>query len=93
MVATKTNGQKVWVTFTLPVAGEVERVSICGEWNSWEDEPMKQKKSGDYYLTKIFKCGDSFEFGYKLNGCEWMTDESCLKVASPYLSENSLLKL
>jgi hypothetical protein len=93
MLTTKTNGQKVWVTFTLPVEGHVEEVSICGEWNFWEEEPMKQKKSGDYYITKIFKSGDSFEFGYKINGYEWITDDSCLRVPSPYLSENSLLQL
>lgn len=93
MLTVKTNGQKVWVTFTLPVKEEVESASICGEWNLWEEEPMKRKKSGDYYLTKIFKSGECFEFGYKINGCDWLTDESCASVASPYLSENSLLKL
>jgi hypothetical protein len=93
MLTTKTNGQKIWVTFTLPVERDVSSAVICGEWSSWKEEPMKQKKSGDYYLTKIFKSGDCFEFGYMINGSEWITDESCLSVPSPYFSENSLLQL
>ena len=93
MITIKKNGQKVWVTFTYSPGYTVDHVSISGEWNAWEDEPMKQKKSGDYYITKIFKLGDSFQFGYKVNGKDWITEEECTSVPSPYASHNSLITL
>ncbi|MFC2073282.1 hypothetical protein ACFLRS_00335, partial [Campylobacterota bacterium] len=62
-------------------------------WNEWEEEPMKQKKSGDYYITKVLNMGDSFQFGYKVNGTEWITEEECPSVPSVFGSQNSLLEL
>jgi len=38
---------KAWVTFTL-ASDAGSTVSICGEWNDWEKEPMKIKKSGEF---------------------------------------------
>ncbi len=93
MLAIKKNGQKVWVTFTYSPVDTVDKVAISGEWNDWNEEPMKQKKSGDYYITKIFKVGDSFQFGYKINGSEWVTEEECTSVSSPYASDNSIVTL
>ncbi len=89
----KKNGQKIWVTFTFSPSNTVENVAVSGEWNEWEEEPMKLKKSGDYYITKVFKSGDSFQFGYKVNGNEWMNEEECSSVPSPFISYNSLLAL
>lgn len=93
MLTIKKNGQKVWVTFTFSPATAVNDVAVSGEWNEWKEEPMKQKKSGDYYITKVFKLGDSFQFGYKVNGDDWMTEEECSSVSSPFASHNSLLTL
>ncbi len=93
MLTIKKNGQKVWVTFTFAPAQGVDDVSVSGEWNAWKEEPMKQKKSGDFYITKVLKAGDSFQFGYKVNGNEWVTEEECPSVHSPFFSQNSLLEL
>lgn len=93
MIVIKKNGEKVWVTFTVSSMGPIEGITLSGEWNEWKEEPMKQKKNGEYYITKIFKSGDSFQFGYKVNGSDWMTEEECLSVPSPFSGENSLLKL
>jgi len=93
MITIKNNGKKVWVTFTFSANEEVSDVAICGEWSSWKEEPMKQKKSGDYYITKVLKPDSRFEFGYKVNDKEWLTDDACPKVTTPYLSENSLLEI
>lgn len=93
MLTKKKNGQKVWVTFTFTPADKVESAAISGEWNEWEEEPMKKKKNGDYYITKVFKSGESFQFGYKVNGNKWVTEEDCSCVPSPFSSENSLLTL
>jgi len=93
MLTIKNNGQKVWVTFTVSPSDKVKNVAVSGEWNEWQDEPMKQKKNGDYYITKVFRSGDSFQFGYKVNGNEWITEEECQCVPSPFISEKSLLTL
>ena len=54
---------------------------------------MKQKKSGEFYLTKVLPTGQSYEFGYMVNGSEWHCDDDLGCVASPYGSDNSLLEL
>ncbi len=93
MLTIKNNGKKVWVTFTVSPTYTVENVVLSGEWNEWKEEPMKQKKSGDYYITKMFKPKDSFQFGYKVNGTDWITEEECSSVPSAFGSQNSLLML
>jgi 1,4-alpha-glucan branching enzyme len=93
MVTVKKNGQKAWVTFTFSPIEQVESIVVSGEWNEWQEEPMKQKKSGDYSITKVLKAGNSFQFGYKINGNEWRIEEECPAVASPFSSQNSLLEL
>jgi hypothetical protein len=93
MLTIKKKGQKVWVTFTFVPTYTVDSVAVSGEWNEWEEEPMKQKKSGDYYITKVLNMGDGFQFGYKVNGTEWITEEECPSVPSAFGSQNSLLEL
>jgi hypothetical protein len=83
MITMKKNGGKVWVTFTFPPVDGVDDVAVSGEWNEWKEEPMKKKKSGDY----------SIQFGYKVNGNDWITEDECPSVLSPFLSHNSLLEL
>lgn len=93
MLTIKKNGQKVWVTFTFAPSEPVDGVSVSGAWNDWKEEPMKQKKSGEYYITKVLKSGNTFEFGYKVNEDAWVTESECASVPSPYFSHNSLLEL
>ncbi len=93
MLTVKKNGKKVWVTFTFTPAQAVDEVAVAGEWNEWKEEPMKRKKSGDYYITKVLNSGENFQFGYKVNGNVWVTEEECSSVASPFASHNSLLEL
>lgn len=93
MITIKKNGEKVWVTFTFTSAKRVDDVVVSGEWNEWQEEPMKQKKSGAYSITKVLQAGERFQFGYKVNGNSWITEQECQSVPSPFLSENSLLEL
>jgi 1,4-alpha-glucan branching enzyme len=93
MITMKKNGKKVWVTFTFIADEGVSNVSISGEWNNWEEESMKQKKDGSFFITKILKEGDCLEFGYKVNGNEWRIEEDCSCVPTSFGSENSLLQL
>jgi len=93
MIKTKKNGNKVWVTFTVEPSEEISDVVLCGEWNEWEDEPMKQKKNGEFYITKVLPAKSRFEFGYKVNGEAWLTDEECEKVETPFGSSNAVLEI
>ncbi len=92
MIKITKKGNKAWVTFTLP-STEGESVEICGEWNDWENEPMKVKKSGEFYITKVLKTDENYQFGYYVNGTEWKCDDELGRVTSPYDSHNSLLEL
>lgn len=93
MLTMKKNGEKVWVTFTVSSMDPIEEITLLGEWNTWKGEPMKKKKNGDYYLTKVLNKGQRFEFGYMLNGEQWLTEDHCSSVPSPFGSQNSLLEL
>lgn len=84
-------GDKAWVTFSITPKEECE-VFLCGEWNGWEDEKMKVKKSGEHYLTKVLKCDESYQFGYKSNNV-WSHDSEVETVETPFGSKNSLLKI
>jgi len=93
MLTIKPKETKTWVTFTFTPNDATESVSVCGEWNEWIDEPMKKKKSGEFYITKVLKTGDCFQFGYKVDGNGWFTEEECPTVPSPFAGQNSLLQL
>ena len=91
MIKITPKGDKSWVTFTFtPESGE--NVVLCGSWNNWEDEAMKMKKSGEYSLRRLLKANSEYEFGYRVNG-HWYCDNELECVASPFGSQNSLLKL
>ena len=93
MLTIKKNGKRVWVTFVVASDESIDDVSLCGAWNDWKEEPMKQKKNGDFSLTRILKADNTFEFGYKINGERWVTERECSSVDSPFASKNSLLEL
>jgi len=92
MIKITNKGKKAWVTFTLPADG-VESATLSGTWNDWKSEPMKRKKSGDFYLTKVLATGNSYEFGYTINEKDWICDYTLGCIASPYGSDNSLLEI
>ena len=92
MIKITNKGKKAWVTFTLPSEG-IESATLSGAWNDWKSEPMKRKKNGEFYLTKVLVTGRSYEFGYTINDKEWICDSDLGCVASPYGSDNSLLEL
>jgi hypothetical protein len=92
MVKITKKGQKAWVTFSVkPESGE--DFTICGEWNDWQDEPMKVKKSGEMYITKILPVGKEYQFGYRVNKDKWRHESEFECVESPFGSFNNLLKI
>ncbi len=92
MIKITNKGKKSWVTFTINPQS-IDGVEISGEWNDWICEPMKKKKNGEFYITKVVKSGEHYEFGYKLSDGRWICDDSAQKVMSPFNSQNSLLKV
>ncbi len=92
MIKIKVNGNKAWVTFTIHPE-QAKEVSICGEWNEWQGEPMKMKKNGEYSVTKILPVDAEFQFGYRIDENVWLCDDTTPCVHSPFGSQNSLLKL
>ena len=58
MIKITKKGKKAWVTFSKMPSSD-EEIVLCGEWNDWNDEVMKVKKSGEFYITKVLKtvCG------------------------------------
>jgi len=93
MIKTKQNGKKVWVTFSVAPEAGMNEVALCGAWSDWDHEPMKQKKNGEFYLTKVLPAGTTYEFGYKINGTEWVHDNECQTVLSPFGTHNAVLEL
>ncbi len=85
-------GKKAWVTFTAPVT-ECETVAIKGSWNDWKAEPMKRKKSGEFFITKVLPTGESYEFGYLVDESDWVHDPETPLVDTPFGSKNSVLDL
>jgi len=92
MIKITKKGKKAWVTFTLP-STVGESVELSGEWNDWENEAMKVKKSGEFYITKVLKIDANYEFGYLVNADEWQCDDVLGCVSTPFNSHNSLLEL
>ncbi|QOY54845.1 hypothetical protein HUE87_00950 [Candidatus Sulfurimonas marisnigri] len=92
MVKITAKGQKAWVTFSV-MPNDGDSVAICGEWSDWKDEPMKVKKSGEFYITKVLPLDNDYQFGYRINENRWECDSELGNILSPFGSHNTLLKL
>ncbi len=93
MLKVKKNANKAWVTFTyIPSNGE-KSAQITGSWNDWKKEKMKQKKNGDFYITKILPIEKIYEFKYLINGNIWKNEADALEVQNSFGSINSAIEL
>ncbi len=90
MVKISKRGKKAWVTFTLPGEG-IESAMIKGSWNGWEEEPMKRKKNGHFYIVKVLPLSRGFEFGYMTSDGRWIHDDTLKTAQTPFGSQNSIL--
>jgi len=93
MIKLKKNGAKAWVTFTIKAKDGIEKAQIAGSWNEWKKEDLKQKKNGDFYITKILPVGQIYEFRYLLNSKEWANDEDAISVTNSFGSVNSAIEV
>jgi len=92
MVKITPKDDKSWVTFTFSGA-KMNSCMLSGSWNDWAQEPMKQKKSGEFYLRRMLPIGSSYEFGYLTSDNQWHCDDELGCITSPFGSKNSLLEL
>ncbi len=83
---------EVEVTFEWPQSDE-SSVSLAGDFNEWQAEPMKLNKKSKVFSHKMrLPKDDSFQFRYLINESVWENDP----VADEYIgndfgSNNSLL--
>ena len=51
-----------------------ESVALAGDFNDWQEAPMKKLKSGDFTLTLDLEKDARYQFRYKLNEDTWEND-------------------
>ena len=72
---TKT-GKKCRVTFSLPKDVGAESVTLCGEFNEWNQEanPLTHRKDGSFSSTLSLDAGREYRFRYWVDGERWEND-------------------
>ena len=69
------NSKKVSVTFEAPADVKAERVSVVGDFNSWDAAatPLKQKKDGTWSVAVRLNPG-TYRFRYVADGEHFFND-------------------
>ena len=64
------------ITFTLPEDFWADEIYLVGDFNDWSrtSHPMKQKASGQWYITLDLEVGRAYEFRYLCVG-DWINDD------------------
>ncbi len=88
-----TKNKKAWVTFTYQPTDKITSVTLSGSWNEWDKDSMKEKKNGDFYITKVLPTQSNYEFKYLVDSKEWINEESLSAVQNPFGTHNTLLEL
>lgn len=70
------SGKSCRVTFELPAEANAQVVTVCGEFNDWDQtaHPMKQRKNGSFSTTVSLKVGRQYRFRYFVDGQRWEND-------------------
>lgn len=84
------------VTFRLPetAAKDAEKVTIVGDFNSWDLDatPMKKLKDGSFSVTLKLRQGSEYRFKYLINGTRWENDWHADKyVPNAFASDDSVV--
>jgi len=83
--------EKTGKMYVFKIKTDAKEVKIKGSWNGWKEEEMKKNKKGLFNKRKKLAPG-RYEFGYLIDG-EWVIDESCESINSPFGSKNSILEV
>ena len=84
------------VTFKLPAEIEAMKVSLCGDFNDWDENtnPMKQLKDGSFSTTVSLESGNAYRFRYLINGESWENDwEADEYLPNDFGSEDSIVQV
>ena len=68
-------------------------VALAGDFNDWQETPMKKLKSGDFTVTLDLQTDNKYQFRYKLDKNEWQNDWAADEyIPSPVsLDDNSVV--
>ena len=89
-------GRSCRVTFTLSAGVDAQTVSLCGEFNDWDERahPMKLRRDGSFSATISLKSGRSYRFRYLLDGAQWENDPAAVAyVSNAFGSEDSVVEV
>jgi len=51
-----------------------DKVSLAGDFNDWQEAPMKKLKSGDFSLTLDLETDNKYQFRYLVDEEKWEND-------------------
>ena len=83
--------RKTGKMYVFKIKADAKEVKIKGSWNGWKEEEMKLSKDGYFSKRKKLSSG-IYEFGYLVDG-EWVIDENCENIVSPFGGKNSVLEV
>ncbi len=87
-------GKSCQVTFELPAEVEAEIVSLCGDFNEWDEghNTMKRRKDGSFEIKVSLKPGNEYRYRYLLDGKKWENDWNADKyVVNAHGTEDSVV--
>ena len=72
------DGKKCTVVFTVNpnAAAGADKITLVGEFNSWDPTatPMKKGPDGSFSVKKQLDTNKEYQFRYCLNGVSWIND-------------------
>lgn len=89
-------GRTCRVTFRVRLPGEARNISLCGEFNGWDEaaHPMKRRKDGSFSVTVALQPGRQYRFRYLINGERWENDEAAdAYVPNAFGSDDSVVSV
>jgi 1,4-alpha-glucan branching enzyme len=90
---TKT-GTKCRVTFEMPAEAQAESVSLCGEFNDWDERTHKliKRKKGNFSITITLDADQEYRYRYWVDGERWENDwEADKYVPNSFGTEDSVV--
>jgi 1,4-alpha-glucan branching enzyme len=75
MLERKADGDRVVVTFRIPVKCGAVEVAVLGEFNGWSPDADPMQRDGDeFVVTLTLPPGRRYRFRYLLDGTRWEND-------------------
>jgi 1,4-alpha-glucan branching enzyme len=78
-----------------PPEGDIERVSLVGDFNDWkvDAELMERRDDGGFHLARSLPAGRRFQYRFVVNGQDWYTDPNAEEFEPDgYGGENAVVR-